>query len=142
MDYCFAASHLLDLVPNPWRGRDLARRAFEALFERCPAERVIANHVFVFEELRQQVEEERDRLSREVFRDLLESGRMRFLIVAEDLQSNRLPAKIEVPRTKQPNREYGSPYQPNLFDVTTEDGLNQFENEVATFLDQQARLFF
>ena len=69
------------------------------------AERRAANHAFVLEELRGQVEKERDRLSREVLRDLLESGRMRFLVVAEDLQSNRLPAKIEVPRTKQANRE-------------------------------------
>ena len=142
VDYLFAASHLLDLVPNPWRGRDLARRAFDALRERYPPERVAANHVFVLEELRRQIEKERDRLSREVFRDLLESGRMRFLVVADDLQPHRLPSKIEVPRTKRANREDGSPYQRNLFDVTTEDDLNQFENKVATYLDQQARLFF
>ena len=142
VDYFFAASHLLDLVPNPWRGRDLARRTFEALLEQYPAERVAANHVFVLEELRRKVEMERDRLSREVFRDLLESGTIRFLVVAEDLDFNRLPTKIEVPKAKQANREDGSPYQRNLFDVTTEDDLNQFENKVATYLDQQARLFF
>ncbi len=142
VDYFFAASHLLDAVPNPWRGRDLARSVFEALLERYPADQVSANHAFVLEALRRQVEKERDRLSCEVFHELLESGRMRFLVVAEDLQSNRLPAKIEVPKAKQANREDGSPYQRNLFDVTTEDDLNQFENKVATYLDQQARLFF
>ena len=142
VDYYFAASHLLDLVPNPWHGRDLAMRAFETLLERYTAKRVTANHVFVLEELRREVEKERDRLSRQVFRGLLESGEMRFLVVAEDLQSNRLPAKIEVPRAKRANREDGNPYQRNLFDVTTEDDLNQFENKVATYLDQQARLFF
>ena len=78
VDYFFAASHLLDLVPNPWQVRDLARRTFEALLERYSAERVAANHVFVLEELRRRIERERDRLSREVFRTLLESGRMRF----------------------------------------------------------------
>ncbi|MDE0259646.1 MAG: DEAD/DEAH box helicase family protein [Gammaproteobacteria bacterium] len=142
VDYFFAASHLLDLVPNPWQGRDLARRAFEALLERYPADRVAANHVFVLEELRRRVERERDRLSREVFRSLLESGRMRFLVVADDLKFTRLPEKIEVPKAKQANREDGTPYQRNLFDRTTEDDLNQFENKVATYLDQQARLFF
>ncbi|MDE2781941.1 MAG: DEAD/DEAH box helicase family protein [Gemmatimonadota bacterium] len=142
VDYYFAASHLLNLVPNPWRGRDLARRAFASLLARYSAERVNANHSFVLEELRRQIEKERDRLSREVFRGLLESGEMRFLVVTEDLQSNRLPAKIEVPKTKRANREDGSPYQRNLFDMTTEDDLNQFENKVATYLDQQARLFF
>ena len=142
VDYFFAASHLLDMVPNPWRGRELARRTFEGLLERFPAKRVAANHTFVLEELRRQVEMERDRLSREVFHSLLASGEMRFLVVAEDLDFNRFPAEIEVPRAKQANREDGAPYQHNLFDVTTEDDLNQFENKVATYVDQQARLFF
>ena len=142
VDYFFAASHLLDLIPNPWHGRDLARRTFEVLLKRYPAERVATNHVFVLEELRRQVEMERDRLSREVFQALLESGEMRFLVVTENLDFNRLPAKIDVPKARQANREDGSPYQGNLFDVTTEDDLNQFENKVATYLDQQARLFF
>jgi len=142
VDYFFAASHLLDLVPNPWLGRDLARRAFESLIERYPSERVAANHVFVLEALRRRIERERDRLSQEVFRALLESGEMRFLVVAEDLEFNRLPEEIEVPQAKRANREDGAPYQRNLFDVTTEDDLNQFENKVATYLDQQARLFF
>ena len=142
VDYLFAASHLLDMVPNPWRGRDLARRTFEGLLQRYPAEQVAANHAFVLEELRRQLEKERDRLSREVFGKLLASGEMRFMVVTEDLDFNRLPAKIEAPEARRANREDGSPYQQNLFDVTTEDDLNQFENKVATYLDQQARLFF
>ena len=142
VDYFFAASHLLDMVPNPWRGRELARRTFEGLLARYPAERVAANRTFVLEELRRRVEMERDRLSREVFGSLLASGEMRFLVVTDDLDFNRLPAEIEVPKAKQANREDGAPYQHNLFDVTTEDDLNQFENKVATYLDQQARLFF
>ena len=142
VDYFFAASHLLDLVPNPWRGRELARRTFEGLLERHPAERVAANHAFVLQELRRRVEMERDRLSREVFGSLLASGEIRFLVVADDLDFNRLPSDIEAPRVRQANREDGAPYQQNLFDVTTEDDLNGLENKVATYLDQQARLFF
>jgi len=142
VDYFFAASHLLDMVPNPWRGRDLARRAFEGLLERYPAEQVAANHTFVLEELRRQVEMERDRLSRKVFAGLLASGEVRFMVVADDLDFNRLPSEIDVPKAKQANREDGAPYQHNLFDITTEDDLNSFENKVATYLDGQARLFF
>ena len=99
-------------------------------------------HVFVLEALRREMERERDRLSQGVFRSLLESGRMRFLVVAKDLDFNRLPAEIKVPNAKRANREDGAPYQHNLFDMTTEDDLNQFENRVATYLDRQARLFF
>ena len=142
VDYFFAASHLLDIVPNPWRGRRFAIQAFEGLFQRYPAERVEANYALVLEMLRRHLERERDRLSQDVFADLLASGEMRFLVVAEDLGFNRLPAEIDAPKARQANREDGAPFQRNLFDVITEDELNGFENKVATYLDQQARLFF
>ena len=142
VDYFFAASHLLDMVPNPWRGRELAHRAFEGLLERYPAETVATNHIFVLEELRKRVEMERDRLSREVFGSLLASGEMRFIVVAADLDFHRLPTQIEAPAARRANRDDGAPYQRNLFDITTEDDLNSLENSVATYLDQQARLFF
>ena len=142
VDYFFAASHLLDIVPNPWWGRELAVQAFESLLQRYPAERVKANYAFVLEALRRHLERERDRLSRDVFADLLASGEMRFLVVAEDLEFKRLPAEIKAPQARRANREDGAPFQRNLFDITTEDELNGFENKVATYLDQQARLFF
>ena len=142
VDYFFAASHLLDMIPNPWRGRELARRAFERLLERYRAELVAANHTFVLEELRKRVEMERDRLSRNVFSGLLGSGEMRFIVVADDLDFHRLPTEIEAATTRRANRNDGAPYQRNLFDITTEDELNTLENSVATYLDQQARLFF
>ncbi|MDE0607856.1 MAG: DEAD/DEAH box helicase family protein [Acidimicrobiaceae bacterium] len=142
VDYFFTAGHLLDIVPNPWRGRALARSVFDELLGRYRPEVVAANHTFVLEELRRRVEIERDRLSCEVFHRLLDSGEMRFIVVTEDLDFNRLPTEIKAPKAKQANREDGAPYQQNLFDVTTEDDLNQFENTVATYLDTQARLFF
>ncbi|WP_420618850.1 DEAD/DEAH box helicase [Candidatus Poriferisocius sp.] len=142
VDFFFAASHLLDMVPNPWRGRELAIRAFESLLKRYPTPQIAANYTFVLEELRRQVEMERDRLSREVFEGLLASGQMRFLVVGDGLSFNRLPSEIEAPRAKQANRDDGASYQHNLFDVTTEDDLNDYENQVATYLDAQARLFF
>jgi len=124
VDYFFAARHLLDLVPNPWWGREFVQQVCRALLKRYPVHLVAINHIFVLEELRQQLEIERYRLSREVFGSLLESGEMRFLVVADDLNFNRLPLKIEIPKAKQANREDGSPYQLNLFDITTENDLH------------------
>ncbi|MXZ17656.1 MAG: restriction endonuclease subunit R [Rhodothermaceae bacterium] len=141
-DYGTAASHLLDLVPNPWHGYNLVQRTFETLFEHHPAEQVTANYVFILGELRQLVEKERDRLSHGVFHSLLESETIRFLVVTEDLGLNRLPEEIDRPSGNPANREDGFPYQMSLFDVIPEDDLNQLETKVATYLDQQARLFF
>ena len=143
IDYYFAAGHLVEVLPNPWRGAEIARSVFEALLARHPREQVAANYLFVLEELRKHLEAERDRLSRQVFGALLDEGIMRFIVVTDDLEFNRLPAQIESPTTeRQANREDGSQYQGNLFEVTGEGDLNGLENKVATYLDRQARLFF
>ena len=142
IDYFFSASHLLDVIPNPWRGRELAQRVFSALLEKHPRERVASNYLFILEELRKLLELERDRLSKRVFSELLNKGTMRFLVVTDDLEFNRLPRTIESATGKQSNREDGGQYLLNLFDRTNEDDLNGLENKVATYLDQQERLFF
>ena len=142
IDYYFAASHLLDVMPNPWRGSEAARKVFGALLGKYPEKQVAANYVFVLESIRQHLGQERDRLSQRVFGKLLNAGTMRFIVVTNDLEFNRLPEKIETVRGKQANREDGSQYQLDLFDLINEDELNGLENKVATYLDQQERLFF
>ena len=142
VDFYFAANHLLDVMPNPWRGHELARQVFAKLQERYPRKQVAANTVFILEEMRKRLQTERDRLAERVFGELLDAGRMRFMVVTDDLSFHRLPTTIEAPPAKQANREDGAPYQHNLFDWTAEDDLNGLENKVATYLDRQERLFF
>ena len=143
VDYAFAASHLLDVMPNPWRGHELIRRTFEALLGKYPRERVLGSYVFVLGELRKQLERERDRLSRRVFEALLDDGAMRFIVVADDLRCNRPPRKVrQAFSSKQASRTDGGPFLRDLFERTAEDHLNDLEHKVATYLDQQERLFF
>ena len=143
IDTYFAASHLLDAMPNPWRGAEATERVFNALLEKHAREQVLANTVFILEELRKRLEAERDRLSQQVFAELLDAGTMRFIVVTDDLPFNRLPRRIESPATeRQANREDGSQYQLSLLDRVSEGELNGLENKVATYLDRQARLFF
>ena len=142
IDYLFAASHLLDVMPNPWRGREIAQRVFATLLEEHARQRVVDNYTFILESLRKHLEGERDRLSRQVFSELLEAGTMRFMVVTNDLDFNRLPAAIETAPGRQANREDGGQYLLNLLERTNEDELNGLENKVATYLDQQERLFF
>ena len=91
LDYAFAASHLLDVVPNPWRGAEVASRVFKALIEKHGSRSVADNFVFILEELRKQLELERDLRAEAVFAELLETGIMRFMVVTDDLGFNRLP---------------------------------------------------
>ena len=141
-DRCFAAKHLLDVVPNPWWGSEAMRQVLAALQKKHSASRVAENYSYLLGEIRQHLEKERDRLSQRVFSALLEAGTIRFLVVAEDLEFNRLPRSIKAAEGKQANREDGSQYQLNLLERTNEEELNGLENKVATYLDQQERLFF
>ena len=77
-----------------------------------------------------------------MFEELLDTGTMRLLVVADDLEFNRLPRGIETTRGKQANREDGGHYLLNLFERTNEDELNGLENKVVTYPDQQKRLLF
>ena len=121
----------------------MIRRTFDALLEKYPREHVAGSYVFVLDELRKHLEGEQDRLSRGVFEALLDAGTMRFIVVADELGFNRLPREIQQPfESKQANRMDGSPYQRDLLERTAEDDLNGLEHKVATYLDQQERLFF
>jgi len=104
LDLAFASSHLLDVVPNPRRGAEYVTRVFDHLRGRYSDKIVFGNLVFILEELRKQLEAERDRLARDVFENLLSKGTMRFMVVAENLTFNHLPPKIEYRHTARRKR--------------------------------------
>lgn len=141
LDYAFVAGHVLDVMPNPWRGYELAEKAFSALLAKHPRERVADNFVFIVEELRKRLEAERDRLAEEVFRTMLKDDEMRFILVTEDLGLNRLPTKLEKkPGEKKATREDGGQFILSLFDHVPADEMNELEQKVATYLDEQEQL--
>jgi type III restriction enzyme len=106
IDYAFVASHLLDVLPNPWRGHDVGKKVFDGLFKRYRGNRelVTGNFVFVVEELRKRLQAERDRLAEGVFHELLKCDEMRFMVVADDLGFDRLPKKLKSRREKNARR--------------------------------------
>jgi type III restriction enzyme len=144
-DFAYAAGHLLDVVPNPWIGYEFVERVFTKLLAKWKGkETVVANNlVFILEELRKQLEAERDRLAETAFNEMLDKDVMRFIVVVRDLGMHRLPKKLEVPKSAvKATRLDGSQFEMNLFDPVPADSLNSLEHEVASFLDEQSRLYF
>lgn len=138
----FAASHLLDVMPNPWRGNQIAREVFAKLAKRYDQRRILDSYVFVLDEMHRQLLAERDRLARHVFHGLLEKGTMRFMVVTDEF-TWRLPKTLTIPeREPRANSEIGKPYQISLFEDMPASGFNDLERSVATFLDSQEQLFF
>ncbi len=143
LDYAFAAFHLVDVCPNPWRGNEIARKVFAHYLEQHPREVVADNFVHILEHMRTRLSEVRDALAHEVFESLLQSGEMRFIVVAEDLGFNRLPKKQEIPEMgRRALKTNGKPFQLSLFEDVLEEDLNALENAVASYMEDQAELFF
>lgn len=145
IDYAYAAAHLLDTVPNPWIGYELVEGVFSRLLAKHKGGgRIVANNlVFILERLHEHLEGERDRLAETVFNRLLDEDKMRFMVVLHDLGVTRLPKEMEVPKpVTRANRLDGAQFLLNLFDPVPADALNSLERKVASFLDEQSRLYF
>jgi len=145
LDYAFAASHLLDVMPNPWRGNEMARKVFGKLLQRYER-KIVAHYVLALDEMHRELGKQRGHLAREVLEELLEEGSMRFMVVADKLEPdgfNRLPQTLSL-REKEPRaaKVNNMSFQLSLFDQMPESGFNSLERAVATFLDDQAPLYF
>ena len=148
-DYAFAAAHLLDVMPNPWRGNEIARAVFSKLAKRYDKRRILGSYIFVLDEIHRHLLIERDRLARQVFHDLLADGTMRFMVVTDELASekiefNRLPKSQTISELEpRANRDTtNAQFELNLFEPMAASVFNPFERSVATFLDTQTQLYF
>jgi type III restriction enzyme len=100
------------------------------------------NFVFIIEKLRKQLDREKDRLAENVFRQMLASDRMRFLVIGEKFDFT-FPKSISVkPAARTLNRKDGRPLQLSLFEFVPEEEFNETEKAVALYLEGQKRLFF
>ena len=148
-DYAFAAAHLLDVMPNPWRGNEIARAVFSKLAKRYDKRRILGSYIFVLDEIHRNLLIERDRLARQIFHDLLADGTMRFMVVTDELASekiefNRLPKSQTISELEpRANRDTtNAQFELNLFEPMAASVFNPFERSVATFLDTQTQLYF
>lgn len=142
LDPVFMIRHVLDVVDNPWVAHGLVAQVIEGLRGRYDDATIAANTALIVEQMRVELEKERDRLAGDVFRTLLRDQTIRFLLLREG-PSKKIPSEITYP--KKPERwltDGGMPLQQSLFDLVPEDGLNEFEQSVALYLDKQAPLFW
>jgi len=142
VDPVFMTRQLCDIVPNPWMAHEFAQTVLTHLAEKYDHKMIANNFVFIIEELRKQLEREKDRLSENVFRQMLDSDQMRFLVIGKKFDFS-FPKSIKVkPTSKTLNRKDGRQLQLSLFEFVPEDEFNETEKAVAWYLEGQKRLFF
>ncbi|MCC7303094.1 MAG: DEAD/DEAH box helicase family protein [Bacteroidia bacterium] len=141
IDESFLTRHILDIVPNPWVGFELGRKAINMFLKRYDREMVAANFVFIIEEMKKVLQHERDRLSEIVFRSLVKEKKLVFFLLTEKGEFS-IPPRIKVRSNKQLVRSDNTPIQRSLFDYVPEEDLNDLEKAVAIYLDQQEKLLW
>jgi len=142
VDPVFMTRQICDIVPNPWMAHEFAQTVLTHLAEKYDHKIIANNFVFIIEGLRKQLDREKDRLSENIFRQMLESKEMRFLVIGEKFDFT-FPKSIKVkPAAKTLNRKDGRQLQLSLFEFVPEDEFNETEKAVAWYLEGQKRLFF
>lgn len=146
VDPVFMTRQIGDIVPNPWQAHEFSKKVlshFRKMGGKQDTERLIANNfVFLIEELRKQLESEKDRLAEHVFCSMLEKDELRFLIIGKNFDWS-FPKTIAVkPTAKTLTRKDGSQLELSLFEFVPEEDFNDTEKAVAWYLENQHRLFF
>jgi type III restriction enzyme len=142
IDPVFMTRQILDIVPNPWIAHEISTKVIAMLLEKHDEELVSNNFIFVIEALRKHLEQERDRLAEEMFRELIDEKIVWFFLLV-DRGGYRLPSKIKVKSTARILvRDNNSEIQRSLFEEAHEDELNTTEKSVALYLDEQEKLLW
>lgn len=138
----FMTRQILDIVPNPWIAYDLCNDLIGALLSKDGEKIVSHNFIFIIEELRKLLEKEKDRLSEEIFRDLIENKVLWFFLITNS-SGSKLRSRITINKNAKPllTDEY-SQIQRSLFEFVENENFNIEERSVALYLDGQEKLLW
>lgn len=144
IDRVFLARALTDLVPNAW----IAWRLVDAVIGRLLAEgqieeRIASSAALLLEQLRTDIERERELLGEAVFMQRVRDGFIEFRLRADRLDYE-VPASLTIEQPERPRvltRPDGSAVDKSLFEPFFEHMLdNDFERDFACYLDGQSAL--
>ncbi len=144
IDRVFLARALTDLIPNAW----IAWKLVDAVIQRLLSEghredRIAASTALLLEQLRTDVDREREDLGEAVFMDEVRNGRIEFRLRADRLDYE-IPESLLLDQPERPRvlaRPDGTAVDKSLFEPFFEHLLdNDFERDFACYLDGQKAL--
>lgn len=142
LDYVLITRQLLDIIPNPWIAHEIAKEILDSLLAKNEKGKIANNLTFIIEETRKQLVVERDRLSEEIFRGLINKKQLWFFLLA-DKGGYELPNSIQIKKSsKKFIRDDNTEVARSLFDFIPDDEFNQMERAVAIYLDEQEKLLW
>jgi type III restriction enzyme len=141
VDYLFIIRHIIDIVPNPWVAYEIAEKALNILRKKYSDDLISANMVFIIQELRKTLEDQRDLLAQRVFVKMVKNKEILFFLQCDS--SFALPTEnIVKGNVKKLTRDTGDPIEKSLFEYVPEEELNKLEQSVAVYIDKQQKLLW
>ena len=142
-DPTHAVRVMLDIVPNPFVSREIVGQLLLALRRRGFDDRKLGEIAsIVVEEMRKELNRERDARAEALFKDEVAAGRIQFRLRL-DGRNWRMPFQIdktEPANARQLVSKTGAPLEKSLFAPVYEGELNCSEREVAVYLDGERAL--
>ena len=142
-DASYAVRTILDIVPNPFVGREIVGRLLDTLRERgFDAHRLGALAGLIVEELRNGLQTARDDRAESVFKENAANGRIQFHLRL-DGGDWRMPFHMDTTAPENAPQVFsqsGGPLGKSLFVPVYQQDLNTDEREVAVYLDAEQAL--
>ena len=142
-DPTHAVRMMMDIVPNPFVGREIVGRLLGALRRRGFDDRQLGGIArLVVEEMRGELGRVRDARAEALFKNEVAVGRIQFRLRL-DGRNWRMPFQIDTSETvdaRQLLNGGGGPLERSLFVPVCENELNRAEREIAIYLDGEEAL--
>ena len=135
---------LIDLAPNPWLVWAWVDAVLKRLLEQWDARAIGQSSATLIEQLRVDLERERDRLAQQVFEQLVADGRIEFRLRA-DRTDYELPRELKLELAGKPKKltradGMGDIEKSLLAPALHTPEVNEFEAVFAGYLDEQPAL--
>ncbi len=140
VDPVFITRQLMDVVPNPWVAYEYVEETLRRLGLRFSEAEIKRDLGFVIEELKKLLTSEQERLTKQVFNQLLDHGQLHFYLIA-GTAGGAIPPRIKARAdARKLTTATGDLPARTLFDYHLEEDFNELEKAVALYLDQQEHI--
>lgn len=135
---------LVDVVPNPWQAARIASGFLKKYREQYDDNRILEHRVYLSEILKERIVTEVDSKAERVFRDKIKNDEIRFHLATDENLNYEFRKAFEVSVTEGERslERYGNHVQRSLFETVFESEFNNFERDVAFYLDESNSIYW
>lgn len=141
IDLVMITRHIGNLIPNPWIAHELAEKTIEILKVRYSEDEIAANQAFIIEELKKWLDRERDRLAEQVFKQLIDEGKIQFLLEEKQGRIPKTVRKVKQ-KAKKLRHDNDEPVEKSLVEPVLDEEFDGLERSIALALDSKEKLLW